>query len=165
LPDDLKARMDAVTDVNWSGEAAKCFEKVLGEIAKRKPNQDLADAVARLRASRLESEEADYRAGHDAGRVWALNRATYPELQRAAELDTDLSDLQGGGGFRTSDYVAFAVRGIDLQDGYMDAMDSANIFWEEAGFSSAAVDAKGEDFLRGFLDGAGEIWQAVRAQL
>lgn len=68
LPDDLKARMDEVDQpVNWSAEAAKCFEKLLGEIAARKPKKDMSDIIARLKASKLEGEDESYKLGKKPG--------------------------------------------------------------------------------------------------
>ena len=90
LPDELKARMDAVGEpVNWSAEAAKCFERLLGEIAARKKEKDMSDVIARLKASKIENDDEVNAAGFEAGRYWAKNIASYAQLRRASNMSTD----------------------------------------------------------------------------
>lgn len=166
LPDDLKARMDAATEpVNWSAEAAKCFEKVLGGIAARKSQKDYSDVIARLRASKMKSEDKNYDAGHAAGIFWAEHNASYPELKRAVDYDTDQISGRWSTPWRGCDWVAFAVLNLDVQellDGELE--EHSDAFWAPAG-GPKSVNAMGDEFLIGFIDGATQVWNQVQDQL
>ena len=166
LPDDLKARMDAVTEqVNWSAEAAKCFEKVLGGIAARKSQKDYSDVIARLRASKMKSEDENYDAGHAAGIFWAENNASYPELKRAVDYDTDQIGGQWLAPWRGCDWIAFALLGLDVQELLNDELEErSDAFWAPAG-GAQSVDSMGNEFLIGFIEGAVQVWNQVRNQL
>src|SRR5262245_14260814 len=96
IPQDLKARMDAVSEpVNWSQVAVRAFEDKLAEIASRKKEKTMSDAIQRLRASKLKGDDRRYREGHEAGWAWARDVAEAEELRR---LTKALEGLDGRGG-------------------------------------------------------------------
>ena len=84
-PDELKARMDAVGDVNWSDIARPAFYSALATLEQRR-NPDVNTTVERLRASKAESLKRDELEGQTHGREWAAQHADYDELRRLAEL-------------------------------------------------------------------------------
>ncbi len=165
LPDDLKARMDEVQEpINWSAEAAKCFEKLLGGIAARKQEKDLNDVIARLRASKLTSEDESYEIARNAGVYWAQDLASYPELERAAEFDKDQIGGQWLAPWCGCDWVAFSLLGLDTEViSNNELQEHSDRFWEQVGFEggSSEVDRMGDNFLFGFLEGAGKVWGEV----
>lgn len=164
LPDELKARMDALNEpVNWSAEAAKCFEKLLGEIASRKQEKDLSDIIARLRATKMESEEKASKIAHDAGVYWATHHATYQELERAVNYDRSvIGDCQWNGPYRGCDWIAFILLGVEDDEDRL-SFELSDEFWQLAGIKGGAdaVDEMGDGFLYDFFEGAEEIWDKV----
>src|SRR5438105_13519710 len=91
LSRDLKKRMDAVKNPpNWSAVAARAFEAELAEIAARKETKDMTDVIQRLLASKLDTENKNYKKGHIAGRRWAENTATAEQLTRLEEFEDKL---------------------------------------------------------------------------
>ena len=165
LPDDLKARMDEVQEpINWSAEAAKCFEKLLGGIAARKQVKDLNDVIARLRASKLTSEDENYEIARNAGVYWAQHLASFPELDRAAEFDTDKIGGQWRAPWCGCDWVVFSLLDLDTEEISNDELqEQSDRFWEQVGFNggSGEVDRMGDNFLFGFLEGASKVWVDV----
>jgi hypothetical protein len=82
VPDDLKARMDAVGDnVNWSEVARPAFQAAVANHEHRK-GQNMTTAIERLRASKTELMKRDQSEGGNAGRSWAENDAPYEILAR-----------------------------------------------------------------------------------
>lgn len=165
LPDELKARMDMVAgEVNWSAEAAKCFDRLLGEIAARKPNKDMSDVIARLKASKIASEDESYKHGHTAGRYWAEHVASYPELERARKFNTDTLS----GGWSDARGVACEILGVDAGEGADDDVQEwVERFWDKAlpeGLR-AVEETLGDGFLEGFIHGASDVWAEVADEL
>ena len=70
LPDELKARMDAVGDVNWSDIARPAFYSALATLEQRR-NLNVDTTIERLRASKAESLKRDELEGQTHGRGWA----------------------------------------------------------------------------------------------
>jgi hypothetical protein len=164
VPRELKARMDAEEGVNWSAVASGAFEGKLLEVASKKGVEDMDDVVARMKAAeQLESKE-DYKAGFDAGQAWAKETATPKELRRvekyidrvAAEPTVNWWELEGTWGPSFFVWVAWPDRKGDE--------DAAESFWEQA-LGDDAERIKDPDFLRGFGDGAMDIWAKVKRKL
>lgn len=89
VPRELKARMDRVQGVNWSGVASEAFERKLLELASKREVRGMDDMVARLKAaSELEANE-DYQDGHQLGEKWAAEKATPRQLRRLQALVDD----------------------------------------------------------------------------
>ncbi|MHB9005273.1 MAG: hypothetical protein ACYC6C_14710 [Coriobacteriia bacterium] len=155
LPPDLKRRMDKVTEpVNWSAIAALAFEAKLGEIASRKERKTMDDVVERLRASKRESGSALYKEGHELGSAWAKDYAEANELKnldRASESPINFNDSEAL-------YMAIQPWNADYREGERD-------FWETVVGESRLDDVEEPDFLRGLVDGALEVWRAVKDKL
>ena len=155
VSDDLKERMDnAEESANWSQVASRAFEIELGEMAKRKKVKDMNSVIQRLKASKMEFENVSYREGRKYGIKWAEESADYAELKRAYELDTDDAVFVEA----EDDDQAINVAILLTDDG-----DKAVVFWGEIFGEWQA----GKDFecYKGFLDGASEIYVAVKEEL
>lgn len=172
LPDGLKERMDATTEnINWSAEAAKCFERLLGELAARKQEKDMNDVIARLKATRFQEEDEDRKAGFIAGQQWAENSASYAELKRAAEFDFSEFDLEANWNapWNGLDWIAFTICNVD-PDQHDDPDDASEVFWAQVlgvdnGSARRAAEKLEESFLEGFFEGAESVWVAVASKL
>ena len=170
LPDDLKAQMDAVTEpVNWSAEAAKCFQQVLGQIAQRKQEKNMNDVIARLRASKAKTQDDAENAGYRAGAAWAETRAEYAELERLDELNLNgWFDGIPMAPWSPADNFVIAVLGLDPEEMHReDIAEMIESFWENAGTSREAIEnaAFGESFIEGFASGACDVFAKVADQI
>jgi hypothetical protein len=86
VPDDIKAQMDQITDINWSDIARHAFVAALA-IRKHRSERTMESAIERLRASKAESSKRDELNGKEHGRDWAEHTAEYDELRRVAEIE------------------------------------------------------------------------------
>lgn len=174
VPTELNARMAKHADENWSAIACRAFESRLGELAAQKQEKNMDDVVARLRASKHESDSQIYLDGKDAGEDWAKETASAAELKRLSRLREKLDhEPQYGwewffdssvnrGAFSPADHLAFAILGDDDD---RDREDSTR-FWETAtGWDQYNSSLTDDQFLRGFAEGALEIWEQVAAKL
>jgi hypothetical protein len=86
LPVELRNRVDAVSNEirpNWSALLSPRIEAELANLERQRDGQSAA--IARLRASRPESERHDLIDGAAHGRKWAEQRAEYRALKRLAK--------------------------------------------------------------------------------
>jgi hypothetical protein len=166
IPDDLKDRMDRVKeDVNWSGIAADAFESKLNDIARKRTEKSMETVIARLRASKIEAGLDLYTLGHKDGIKWASEVAEYAELRRLERFD--VVDMVERFHKRTdsvtwAELVAFSVMANDRRRSHTEAR----------GFWANIVDPKHMDerlkspeFLRGFVHGAVEVYEQVKAAI
>jgi hypothetical protein len=168
VPNELKARMDAIgEDVNWSALACRAFEQKLGEIINRRGVKGMQGVIARLRASKLEHASEAFGDGIAAGKEWAGATAEAVELERLERYREDIGSAWDevfaagfGGAIGIHERLAWTARPDDERD-----REAASRFWEQAigdNFESLMCD---DDFLKGFVDGALEVWDAVKDQL
>ncbi len=159
LPDELKARMDAVqVPVNWSGVAARSFEGQLEQLSEVQRSGSLADVVERLRASRRAHAQArprehdpdPYGEGLAAGMTWARATAECPELARleAACGEADVEDWGTCPGLAEAAQAALTA-------------GPPEEFWALHGPGPEPTPR----FVQGFADGALAIFQQVKLQL
>ena len=93
VPDELKARMDRLEDrVNWSAAAQRAFEQALEAERWRNMTDELDRAVARLKQSKQDFDDKEKTRGAKMGREWALNRASYEELERLDGIEWENAD-------------------------------------------------------------------------
>lgn len=167
ISDDLRRRMDAVREkVNWSRIAVTAFEAELARIASEKKEKDMSDTIQRLRASRLEAENEDSVLGRYAGAKWAREDAEWRELQRVAEYwDTvqpgDFSDDAA------PDRLVELLTAIDdMAPRYSHDVDDAwSCMADLSPGEELSAEHKRGDFVRGFIEGAVEIYREVSKQL
>jgi hypothetical protein len=171
VPVDLKARMDAVGEsVSWSAVACAAFEQRLAEIIKRKGVRDMLDVVARLRASKRQGEDSRYQEGHEAGRAWAEEKAEARELELLEVCRHQIGCQWGavfdpdrlGGGLPAGEWIYYT-----MHPNHKDEDDKAMDYWEE-------VRSRWDDhrdvyyddvFMKGFVEGAIELWKEVKDKL
>jgi hypothetical protein len=159
--------MDAVDEpVNWSAVACEAFESKLAEIIKRKGVKNMKEVIQRLRASKREADNVQYKEGHEAGRDWAANQAEAEELQRLARFEEkcsgnweEIESAEQSNAYALMEVVAFAIGGPDHDGDRAFAKD----FWESADIDDDA--SRDFAFVRGFVDGAVALWEEVRDQL
>jgi len=160
LPDELKARMDAVEEpVNWSAEAAKCFEQLLGTLAAKKREKNMSDVIARLRASKIESDDKEERFAFEAGASWATDEASYAELKRAVRFLEANSEGGYWDAYGLPVYAACAILGEE------DDRDVGQRFWEQIGIELIQEHYEDDSFVMGFLEGAKSIWDKVEDKI
>ena len=169
VPRALRQRMEAVRGrVVWSQVAARAFEARLAELdlADERLTLTKADVVRRLRA---QQEADDVAEGRAAGRAWAARLAKPKELRRlAAYCDTcerdglawwDVDYPGWPAPFGAADHLVFAIRPEGKDD-----RDAPGQFWREVlGEDEGRVNDR--YFLRGFGEGAAELWDGVKDEL
>lgn len=149
IPDELKARMDAVGDetVNWSEVARPAIVAELTMIEHRRGGT-MQTAIERLRASKAKSQERDEAAGKENGRKWAEDEAEYEELLR-------ISEIQSG---NSPDAYEALRTAVDPDGGLADDDFNRSLFGDERpNLSDAYVEA--------FIEGAQEFFEEVKDQL
>lgn len=169
VPADLKARMDRVNEpVNWSALACAAFEKKLAEIAAGKEKSTMNDVVERLRASIRSEEGEQFKLGYETGTKWAEHQATAAQLARleAFQVQTKAkSQAEWQNWFRLSHSHkpwAEIVRVI-AGDQNLRTLNVQKFWVSVAGEKNQLPNA--EDFLRGFAEGAVDLWVRVQEQL
>ena len=154
---DLKRRMAKVgEDVNWSALACQAFEEKLAAIAIKKEKTVISDVVVRLRASKRASANQDFREGFACGRSWTELSAEAVELERLQSLWDRLQHEQTHGWewwFNHGDPRSTA-------DELLSEMSAGNEYDAEI-FEGV----KSNEWLRGFAEGALDVWAQVRDHL
>ena len=145
VSDGLKARMDAAGEsVNWSGEAQQAFQCALAQQEWKTMEDEMEQAIARLRASKADFEAKQEHAGKAAGRRWALRKARFEDLERVAKRAEELGD----GGVFAGEELASMMRDMDWGDDE----------W-------LGDDLLTDDFADAFVQGALEVHDEVNARL
>jgi hypothetical protein len=163
VPRDLKKRMDKVSEpVNWSGIACRAFEIHLGDIAAKKENKKMSDVVQRLRASRKEADSEWFRTGREYGEKWARDHASYDELVRVVAVSENEDhpwEVNEQDIYSAAEILFFSIDGQEYQD-----RGDARDFWKAA--VDGANDAQQQpEFLRGFVDGAADLFESIEDQI
>ncbi|OJW25105.1 MAG: hypothetical protein BGO49_11550 [Planctomycetales bacterium 71-10] len=175
VPNELKARVEAAGEsVSWSAVACAAFEAKLGQMIEDKGARDMQDVVTRLRATKAAAEGEDYRImGRVSGAAWARDRATAGQLgilekfrEQNREHGISLAewferDLYGG--WTHADALAALFMGyLDLQDCENDEMTDVAERKSEDMFQSSRTDLH---WLRGYVEGALDVWGQVKDQI
>jgi hypothetical protein len=168
VPPTLKSQMDAVEEsVNWSAVACRAFEAKLAEIAAKKEQKSMDDVITRLRASMRRVEDEQYRQGTQCGREWVEDRAEANDLIRLErwkarvgwEWDQLFSRDDQNNAYSMAELLVFEIWPEDDGD-----RSTAQSFWEEAlGDDTSAVDDP--QFVKGFAEGALELWDEIKDKL
>jgi hypothetical protein len=166
---DLKARMDAIKEeVNWSAVASLAFKRKVAEIAKRKGVRAMQSTIERLRESKMKSDESQFQEGFVVGQKWAKNSADAEELERLADFHASCErqswgwegffDLpEGCSAFSTAERVAFRIIGEEQCPGREHASDFWQSLWQEG--------SPPNEFVRGFVEGALDVWDQVKDEI
>lgn len=169
VPGDLKGRMDQAEGVNWSPLACKAFEAKLAEIITTKGAKDMQDVVARLKASKARTDDANRIRGREMGVAWASAAAEFADMQRLEAW----TEGEHGTGWTWQDWLEKPGRDDEAFDeGHRLAetllsqdldRQSGDRFWSR--FVQTETDRQAGTFLIGFVEGALEVWEAVKGQL
>lgn len=182
IPLDLFKRMANVSVVNWSEVACQAFELKLTELAKladtahvveMPQSQDsatvpastpnLADVIERLRASKQSLNRKGYIEGLKAGQDWAVAHATAAELQALERFRKHHRDRDWETFFEFNNtlhtYAEALVMGFlpDLAD-----VAAARRFWDLAVGQKREEDLDNPIFIKGFAEGALQVWSSVK---
>lgn len=150
LSDELKRRMEA-HDLKWSQIAAGAIETAIKIEELKGVSMEQAN-LERLRASRAKTAEKEKSVGEEAGKSWALERAEYDELERLYELSQSQGWFDTSGKDNCALAVAVAIMGEERPD-WRDINDLMETI--------SGRKAPSEDFLVGFVEGAGEVFGEV----
>jgi hypothetical protein len=160
IPQKLKDQMDALeAQVNWSAVAAEAFQRKVAEVRSGKERLTVKSQVIERLRKAGQADPQGFEAGRAAGRKWAEEKAL-PRHLRALEnaLDFYVPDQDEESPWGAPDNLARAFEVIS-------SVGESRTFWREAigpkGFELMLV----EDFARGFIAGAREVWDEVRGEL
>lgn len=113
------------------------------------------ELIAAYKASKRAADEQSYNEGVEAGRDWATSDVVpYIELRALAGNRAIL------GHSYDFDYIMELILGSDVDDGYV-----VRDFWESAIGDDWTESALNPEFLRGFCEGALEVWDDVSPHL
>jgi hypothetical protein len=168
VPLDLKKRMDKVKeDVNWSALACQAFEGKLAEIAAKKETKTMEDVIQRLRGSLRQHESETYKEGYEFGQEWAQKTAEAGELKRLERAidqhqrnwEETFEVFEGqSGGVPARGWVYSLIWPADTE------FDKEDDFWGAAiGDDLSPVDEP--QFVRGFAEGAVDIWRQLKSRV
>jgi hypothetical protein len=150
VPDDLKTRMDDAGEaINWSAVAQRAFREAVLTQAMRKEPHDMTNVVERLRASREKVEAKEFETGKDRGAMWAKHRAEYDQLLRVVEYDGEWSEEEDG------DHAV--LESLIDPENELDPREWGDNWGQQRNPSDA--------FVRGFVEGANEVYVEIRDQL
>lgn len=160
VPCELKQRMKSVGDyVNWSAVACKAFDAKLQDLVQQEEVENLDQVVDRLRklnAERTESETS--KEGVEAGKHWAMNRATPAQLASLESFRDEVSAPEWREMFQHRGGVRKLTQCLMHGNEETHGRGGGRMFWRQI------LDKKpdGPDFFAGFAEGAIEVWQAVK---
>jgi hypothetical protein len=166
VPADLRRRMNLVkVRVNWSEVACRAFELKIAELITERGVKNMKDVVARLRASKIENEDARTMEGREDGAKWAKELASFQELEKLEAIEEraflEFTDPVGSA-YCGGECFYFALHPAEHWD-----RDEARKFWNHVHDDDDKRDEimSSSDYLRGFRDGALETWDQVKDQL
>jgi hypothetical protein len=162
------ATIDRFTVTALQHSAADAFGASLNEIAAGAESRTLNDVIERLRASKARMQSDDYKEGQTAGRKWAERSAEVWQLIRLAwwrdragpEWENCLVTVRAKG-YYAGEAVAGTIMGVKA------SFQAAQSFWTSALPCPEKRHARStnDDFVRGFADGALDVWDLVKDKL
>jgi hypothetical protein len=160
VPMELKKRMGKVKeDINWSAIACQAFQSKLAEIATQKEKLEMDDVIERLRLSKQQHVSESHREGLAAGEEWARKYAGFTELEALGKM------------YEERDFETYFEVDDSSADGpaerIADRINPNIEFWDSAvgDNDEARAQIENPDFLRGFCDGARQVWLDVASKL
>jgi hypothetical protein len=145
VTDELKARMDQVGDrVNWSEVVRPAIQAAVATYEYRR-SPSMPTVIERLKASKQKAEQQDMTEGKRAGRTWAEQEASYPELRRVAKISDEAF------GFET------LKKAVDPDNNLSDQEVWEEMFGKDSDLS--------EEYIEAFIDGAQELFHEIADKL
>ena len=166
VPGSLRKRMKGLKEpVNWSQVATQAFEERLASMKQVKEAISMEEVVQRLRVSRRNDGNPDFKKGLEAGRVWAQQAAKWQELERLAKKYSSAAWEKTGDGSRQSEasthFSLLLYDATDLRDLHHNLMRDFWDVWAIGVPESGVV----FDFIHGFWKGAVDVYEEVRDQV
>jgi hypothetical protein len=169
VPGDVKSRMDTAKDVNWSAVASEAFRAKLLDLESRKAAGTMTEVVERLRASQAKRENEQHQQGAKAGRAWAKEDAEAHQLERLASGPPEKSyEWAGWLGVYDNGQNAGVAKGLyqdicgrDADGDWRDVRE----YWDRVLGDHGSERIADHDFALGFIEGALEVWDAVKDKL
>jgi hypothetical protein len=154
-------------DINWSALAAEAFK---AEVDRRKVQKAalrgkaMEATIERLQTSKKQHMASATARGRLAGIFWARSTGSFGDLSALGNLDLD--DFFDGfpGNSRTGiayhEYLAWNILGPSDH-----THEQAADFWRRAIDNVNEEDLRSLDYLRGFSEGAREVYEAVEKKM
>ena len=126
----------------------------------------MAEVIERLQKSKRESETQEFQSGWDVGKKWAKEYADVSELKRLETWidDERLSECRyeppENNVFDAADLLAFALCPYDKSHS-----GSRELWMRAVDDDVQTHDIVQPEFLRGFVEGALDVWDKVKDQL
>ena len=131
----------------------------------------MSDVVQRLRASKDQAGRESHKAGSKAGKNWAKDVAEVPQLQNLEQLRDSCStshewglqfDGESNSAYSTAERLAFGIN-PEMEGERNDAAG----FWEIAVGDGPVVESNlaDDEFMRGFAEGALDVWGEVKGKV
>jgi hypothetical protein len=149
VPDELKARMDAAGELNWSAAAQRAFEVEINLQRWKMETDVIEKAAARLRAGREKYEAGRHAGGRATGRRWALEDADYTAVKALVGYSEDKAIIEAS-------TLSSLILG-DEDPSHVEVRD----LWEQLLGDDFRGAEPGLAWIEGFVEGAGEVWEAV----
>ncbi len=154
-------------EINLSQVIAEVFRAKTRALSAQNGSKNMSNLIQRLKASKLARENAERADGVEAGRTWATEHAEFNELHNLSEWwDTASEDgrdvvltTQETDAFGASHQLACVIRGECCRD-----RKDSDQFWEEA-IGDDNGQRHSDRFVRGFVEGALQVWNAVKDKL
>jgi hypothetical protein len=161
IPASVKEQMDQVKEpVNWSAVAAEAFRRKVVEIRTQRSRSMTREKVIERLRSAGKADPRGAEAGREFGRKWAEEKALPRQLRNLAK------DPEGA--FEEPDPDEIYLRRLSSRLANLIA-DEGNLsprdFWNVAVGADGDTLADDEDFARGFVAGALEVWEDVKDDL
>ena len=131
----------------------------------------MSDVVQRLRASKDAAGRESYKAGFETGKTWAQDAAKPKQFQNLEQLRDSCStshewglqfDGESNSAYSTAERLAFGIN-PEMEGERNDAAG----FWEIAVGDDAVAESNlaDDEFMRGFAEGALDVWGEVKGKV
>jgi hypothetical protein len=124
------------------------------------------DVIARLRQSKKGCDQAAYQHGRNIGCRWAQKYAAYDELHRLANhfdylppLEAEMLFAPMARCYSGAQLLHAIIIGVKEPEG-----EKSEWFWDAA-LGNDSSKANHPEFLRGFVEGALDVWTEVNGEL
>jgi hypothetical protein len=163
LPVALKQKMDA-HETDWSAVAEQAIESHLALSSTSPSGAVETRLLERLRQSRDEYEATLFAEGQEVGRQWVRN-GDYAQLRRFERLWDETQDQSTlwqtaeGDAYAASQHFFFAI-----EPSLRGEWREAQAFWEQL-LGDDCEQNNEQEFLRGFVTAAIEMWEELQSDL
>jgi hypothetical protein len=168
VPQAVKEQMDQVKEnVNWSAVASEAFQRKVVAIRTRRTKTMTRQKVIERLKSAGEADPFGFEAGRAVGRKWAEEKALPRYLRNLAKnpevaFEWKCEEPSPQDPYPTPyRHIDSTLAGVIMEGSGGDSQT----FWAEAIGPKGDELAEGEEFARGFVAGALEVWEEVKDEL